>query len=29
VLEVEDAQLAERLAGFVDEVRARYPRVAV
>jgi phosphatidylserine/phosphatidylglycerophosphate/cardiolipin synthase-like enzyme len=26
VLEVEDAALAERLAGFVDEVRARYPR---
>jgi phosphatidylserine/phosphatidylglycerophosphate/cardiolipin synthase-like enzyme len=27
VLEVEDAALAERLAGFVDEVRARYPAV--
>ena len=26
VLEIEDAALAERLAGFVDEVRARYPR---
>jgi phosphatidylserine/phosphatidylglycerophosphate/cardiolipin synthase-like enzyme len=25
VLEIEDGQLAERLAGFVDEVRARYP----
>jgi phosphatidylserine/phosphatidylglycerophosphate/cardiolipin synthase-like enzyme len=29
VLELEDAQLADRLAGFVDEVRARYPAVAV
>jgi phosphatidylserine/phosphatidylglycerophosphate/cardiolipin synthase-like enzyme len=29
VLEVEDAQLAERLASFVDEVRARYPAVTV
>jgi phosphatidylserine/phosphatidylglycerophosphate/cardiolipin synthase-like enzyme len=29
VLELEDAQLAERLAGFVDEVRARYPAVTV
>ena len=27
VLEVEDAALAERLARYVDEVRARYPRV--
>lgn len=26
VLEIEDAKLAERLAGFIDEVRARYPR---
>ena len=26
VLEVEDAALAERLAAYVDEVRARYPR---
>ena len=26
VLEVEDAALAESLAGYVDEVRARYPR---
>ena len=25
VLEIEDAEIAERLAGFVDEVRARYP----
>jgi phosphatidylserine/phosphatidylglycerophosphate/cardiolipin synthase-like enzyme len=29
VLELEDAHLAERLAGFVDEVRARYPAVTV
>jgi phosphatidylserine/phosphatidylglycerophosphate/cardiolipin synthase-like enzyme len=27
VLEIEDADLADRLAAFVDEVRARYPRV--
>ena len=27
MLEIEDAAIAERLAGFVDEVRARYPRV--
>jgi phosphatidylserine/phosphatidylglycerophosphate/cardiolipin synthase-like enzyme len=27
VLEIADAALAERLAGFVDEVRARYPAV--
>jgi phosphatidylserine/phosphatidylglycerophosphate/cardiolipin synthase-like enzyme len=27
VLEVEDAALAERLAGYVDDVRARYPAV--
>jgi phosphatidylserine/phosphatidylglycerophosphate/cardiolipin synthase-like enzyme len=26
VLEIHDAELAERLAGFVDQVRARYPR---
>ena len=26
VLEIEDAALAERLAAFIDEVRARYPR---
>jgi phosphatidylserine/phosphatidylglycerophosphate/cardiolipin synthase-like enzyme len=29
VLELEDAQLADHLAAFVDEVRARYPAVAV
>jgi phosphatidylserine/phosphatidylglycerophosphate/cardiolipin synthase-like enzyme len=29
VLEVEDARLADHLAAFVDEVGARYPRVAV
>jgi phosphatidylserine/phosphatidylglycerophosphate/cardiolipin synthase-like enzyme len=29
VLEIEDPQLAERLAGFVDEVRARYPAVSL
>lgn len=29
VLEIEDAPLAERLAAYVDEVRARYPRFAV
>jgi phosphatidylserine/phosphatidylglycerophosphate/cardiolipin synthase-like enzyme len=29
VLEIRDPQLAERLAGFVDEVRARYPAVSV
>jgi phosphatidylserine/phosphatidylglycerophosphate/cardiolipin synthase-like enzyme len=28
VLEIRDAELAERMAGFVDEVRARYPDVA-
>jgi phosphatidylserine/phosphatidylglycerophosphate/cardiolipin synthase-like enzyme len=27
VLEIEDAAIAERLAGFVDEVRGRYPRL--
>ena len=26
VLEIEDAELADRLAAFIDEVRARYPR---
>jgi phosphatidylserine/phosphatidylglycerophosphate/cardiolipin synthase-like enzyme len=26
VLEIEDPSLADRLAAFVDEVRARYPR---
>ena len=29
VLELEDAALADRLAAFVDDVRARYPAVAV
>ena len=29
VLELEDPQLADRLAAFVDEIRARYPAVAV
>jgi phosphatidylserine/phosphatidylglycerophosphate/cardiolipin synthase-like enzyme len=29
VLELQDTQLAERLAGFVDEVRGRYPAVSV
>jgi phosphatidylserine/phosphatidylglycerophosphate/cardiolipin synthase-like enzyme len=29
VLELEDAHLADRLAAFVDEVRSRYPAVAV
>jgi len=28
VLEIEDAALAERMATFVDELRARYPAVA-
>jgi phosphatidylserine/phosphatidylglycerophosphate/cardiolipin synthase-like enzyme len=27
VLELEDAPLADELAGFVDSVRARYPRL--
>jgi len=27
MLEIEDAEIAERLAGYVDEVRARYPRI--
>ncbi len=26
VLEIEDPKLADRLAAFIDEVRARYPR---
>jgi phosphatidylserine/phosphatidylglycerophosphate/cardiolipin synthase-like enzyme len=29
VLELEDAQLADRLAAFVDQIRARYPAVTV
>src|SRR5213080_446482 len=29
VLEIEDAGLAERLSGFVDEVRGRYPPAAI
>jgi phosphatidylserine/phosphatidylglycerophosphate/cardiolipin synthase-like enzyme len=29
VLELEDARLADRLAAFVDEIRARYPAVTV
>ena len=29
VLEIEDAALADRLADFVDETRARYPAVAL
>jgi phosphatidylserine/phosphatidylglycerophosphate/cardiolipin synthase-like enzyme len=29
VLEIEDAALADRLAAFVDEIRARYPAVAL
>ena len=29
VLEIADAALADRLAGFIDEVRARYPAVAL
>jgi phosphatidylserine/phosphatidylglycerophosphate/cardiolipin synthase-like enzyme len=29
VLEFEDAELADRLAAFVDETRGRYPGVAV
>jgi phosphatidylserine/phosphatidylglycerophosphate/cardiolipin synthase-like enzyme len=29
MLELEDAQLADRLAAFVDEIRARYPAVTV
>ena len=29
VLEIEDPAIADRLATFVDEVRARYPRVTI
>ena len=29
VLEIADAGLAERMAAFVDDVRARYPAIAV
>jgi phosphatidylserine/phosphatidylglycerophosphate/cardiolipin synthase-like enzyme len=29
VLEVADPELAERLAGFVDDVRALYPRISL
>jgi phosphatidylserine/phosphatidylglycerophosphate/cardiolipin synthase-like enzyme len=29
VLELRDPAIAERLAGFVDEIRARYPRVTI
>jgi len=29
VLEIQDPQLADRLAGFVDEVRGRYPAVSI
>jgi len=29
VLEIRDASIADRLAAFVDEVRARYPRVTI
>jgi phosphatidylserine/phosphatidylglycerophosphate/cardiolipin synthase-like enzyme len=29
VLEIADARVADRLAAFVDEVRARYPRVTI
>jgi phosphatidylserine/phosphatidylglycerophosphate/cardiolipin synthase-like enzyme len=29
VLEIEDAAIAERIAAFVDEVRARYPAVTI
>jgi phosphatidylserine/phosphatidylglycerophosphate/cardiolipin synthase-like enzyme len=29
VLEIEDAAIADKLAAFVDEVRARYPRVTI
>ena len=29
VLELEDARLADRLAGFADEIRARYPPVVL
>jgi hypothetical protein len=29
VLEIADAGLAERMAAFVDDVRGRYPTIAV
>jgi phosphatidylserine/phosphatidylglycerophosphate/cardiolipin synthase-like enzyme len=29
VLEIEDAALADRLAAFVDEIRARYPALTL
>ena len=29
VLEIDDAQLAERMAAFVDEIRAKYPALAL
>ena len=29
VLEIEDAGLADRLAGFADEIRGRYPPLAL
>ena len=29
VLEIRDAQVAERLSGWIDEIRARYPRATV
>ena len=29
VLEIEDAEIADKLAAFVDDVRARYPRVTI
>ena len=29
VLELQDPQLADRLAAFVDQVRGRYPAVAI
>ena len=29
VLEIADAALAERMAGFVDSIRARYPALAL
>ena len=29
MLEIADAGLAERMAAFVDDVRARYPAIAV
>jgi hypothetical protein len=29
VLEIADATLADRLAAFIDQIRARYPAVAL